>query len=80
MGWGRGNGVVRDLGFDLFGIYYVLKKVGVMSFKTGHVDLSDTIFSADDLAKARVYLSSLITKVQFLLDQKAKRTLRGVLE
>ncbi len=34
-----------------------------MSFKTGHVDLSDTIFSADDLAKARVYLSSLITKI-----------------
>lgn len=63
---------MRDAGFDLFGIYYVLKKVGVMSFKTGHVDLSDTIFSADDLAKARVYLSSLITKVDSSWTKKPK--------
>ncbi len=43
-----------------------------MSFKTGHVDLSDTIFSADDLAKARVYLSSLITKVDSSWTKKPK--------
>src|SRR6266567_4511493 len=33
------------------------------SFKTGHMDLSDTIFTADDLQKAHDYLSSVIVKV-----------------
>src|SRR5258706_10007155 len=34
-----------------------------MSFKTGHVDLSNTIFTVDDLQKARDYLSSVIEKI-----------------
>lgn len=38
-------------------------KEGIMSFKTGQVDLSDTIFTVDDLQKARSYLSSVIAKV-----------------
>src|SRR5947209_2841745 len=33
-----------------------------MSFKTGHMDLSDTIFTADDLQKAHDYLLSVVMK------------------